>query len=190
MAYLTQAALEAMGFAHLGADIQISERASIYNPERISLGDHTRIDDFCVVSGNVSLGRNVHLAVHCNVAGGTPGIRMADFSGLAYGCQVFAQSDDYSGRTMTNPTVPTAFKHEILAPVEIGRHAILGAGTIVFPGVVIGEGVATGAHSTVVRSLEPWGIYLGSPAKLVKERDRGLLEYEQRYLAGEHTRTG
>ena len=37
-----------------------------------------------------------------------------------------AQSDDYSGRTMTNPTVAAKYKHETEAAVRIGRHSILG----------------------------------------------------------------
>ena len=39
MGYLTRDALEAMGFAHLGKDVQISEKASIYGAGRVSVGD-------------------------------------------------------------------------------------------------------------------------------------------------------
>ena len=111
----------------------ISDKASLYNCELIDIGDNSRIDSLCVVSGKVSIGRNVHIAVFCNVAGGEAGISMLDFSGLAYGCQVFAQSDDYSGATLTNPTVPDKYKAEIKQPVVIGRHAIVGTKSIVFP---------------------------------------------------------
>ena len=60
----------------------------------------------------VKIGRNVHIAIFCNVAGGEKGIHLDDFSGLAYGCHVITQSDDYSGKTLTNPTVPDEFKRE------------------------------------------------------------------------------
>src|SRR5690554_528250 len=132
MAYLTVETLESMGFKSVGKDVKVSEKASIYNPECIELGDFSRIDDFCVISGNVNIGRNVHIAPFCLVAGGEKGVIMDDFSGLAYGVQVFSQSDDYSGRTLTNPTVSDKFKCERKAAIRIGRHVIIGASSMVF----------------------------------------------------------
>lgn len=72
MAFRIQQELDAMGFKHLGRHVQISDKASIYNPDQIEIGDHSRIDDFCVFSGRATIGRNVHIAVFCNVAGGEP----------------------------------------------------------------------------------------------------------------------
>ncbi|MEM7611031.1 MAG: acyltransferase [Pseudomonadota bacterium] len=182
MPFLTETELASLNFKSLGLNVRISDRAAIYNPELIEVGDHSRIDDFCVVSGRVSLGRNVHLAVFSNIAGGTEGVCLEDFCGLAYGCQVFSQSDDYSGETMTNPTVPTQFKNERRARVVLGRHSIVGANSVVFPGVEMGEGTAVGAMSVVTRSTDPWSIYVGNPAKRVKERRKDLLVLEQEYL--------
>jgi acetyltransferase-like isoleucine patch superfamily enzyme len=114
LAFLNEQQLAQMGFKHLGTNVRISDKASIYNPDQIEIGDHSRIDDFCVISGKVIIGRNVHIAVFCNVAGGEKGVTFEDFSGLAYGCHVFTQSDDYSGRTLTNPTVPGKYKRKRL----------------------------------------------------------------------------
>ncbi len=183
MAYLSDEQLAGMGFAALGTGVRISDRAAIYEPEKVSVGDYSRIDDFCIVSGNVSLGRNVHVAAFCNLAGGSPGITMQDFSGLAYGCQVFAQSDDYSGGSMTNPTVPKAYKHETFKAVMIGRHAIIGTNAIVFPGCDVAEGCAVGAGALIAKPTQPWGIYAGNPARRVKDRKRDLLELEKDYLS-------
>ena len=184
MAFLSAEQLQQMEFKALGVDVLISDKASIYNPEQISIGDHSRIDDFCVVSGRVNIGRNVHIAVFCNVAGGTEGVTLDDFSGLAYGCQVFSQSDDYSGATMTNPTVPSQYKNEKKSPVKIGRHCILGTFAVVFPGVEIAEGTAVGAAAVVTKSTDEWSIYAGNPARRVKDRKKDLLELERDYLAG------
>lgn len=185
MAYLTQQALEAMGFARLGRNVKISDKAAIYQPELMEIGDHSRIDDFCVVSGKVTIGRNVHIAPQCLVAGGEPGISFGDFSGLAYQVQVFAQSDDYSGATLTNPTVPAKYKREIKKPVLIGRHCIIGTGAIIGPGVTVGEGTAVGALAVLFKSADEWSIYLGSPARRLKARKRDLLALEAQYLAEE-----
>jgi galactoside O-acetyltransferase len=110
---------------------------------------------------------------------------MDDFSGLAFGCHLVAQSDDYSGATMTNPTVPARFKDESSAPVHIGRHAILGTGTVVLPGVTIAEGTSSGANTVFNRSTDAWSIYVGAPARRIKARDQGLLELEARLLEDE-----
>jgi acetyltransferase-like isoleucine patch superfamily enzyme len=185
MAYLTRNALEAMGFAELGQDVRISDKASIYEPGKMSLGDHTRIDDFCVISGRLRTGRNVHIAAQCLVAGGSPGIEMGDFAGLAYGVKLFAQSDDYSGASLTNPTVPAAYKAEIKAPVALGRHVIVGAGAIIGPGVTLGEGCAVGAGAVVIASCPPWTILAGVPAKSIKARGTGLLALEAELLRDE-----
>ncbi|MCC2970839.1 DapH/DapD/GlmU-related protein [Massilia sp. IC2-476] len=183
MAFLTTEQLAAMGFKHLGKNVKISDKAVIYNPDRVELGDHARIDDFCVVSGKVTIGRNVHIAVFCNVAGGSEGISFEDFSGLAYGCHVFSQSDDYTGATLTNPTVPAEYKKERKAAVRIGRHCIIGTNSLIFPGVHLAEGCSVGAMAMVTKSTEPWGVYSGIPAKRIKERKRDLLALEQAYLA-------
>jgi galactoside O-acetyltransferase len=79
MAFYQREALEKMGFKHLGENVKISDKASIYNHDLISVGDNSRIDDFCVLSGNITIGRNVHIAVFCNMAGGELGITMEDF---------------------------------------------------------------------------------------------------------------
>lgn len=182
MAFLSDKELSELRFKFLGKNVRISHKASIYNPELIDIGDHSRIDDFCVLSGRVTIGRNVHIAVFCNVAGGEKGVFLEDFSGLAYGCHVFSQSDDYSGGTLTNPTVPDRFKKEDKRPVVIERHCIVGACTIILPGVTLKEGAAIGAMSMVTKDTEAWSIYFGSPAKRIKGRKKTLLELEAAYL--------
>ncbi len=183
MPFLTTEQLAAIPFLKIGRNVKISDRAAIHSPHEISIGDNSRIDDFCVVSGKVALGRNVHIAVFCNIAGGTEGITFDDFSGLAYGCQVFSQSDDYSGASMTNPTVPARFKREIKAAIHIGRHCIVGAHSLIFPGVVLADGCCVGAMSMVTHSTDEWSINVGVPARNVKPRKRDLLLAEAEYLA-------
>ena len=108
-----------------------------------------------------------------------------DFSGLAMGCHVFTSSDDYSGKTMTNPTVPVQFKKINHGSVRLGRHVIVGASSVVFPGVNIADGCSIGAFSMVNKSTEQWGIYAGVPTARVRERSKDLLLLEQEYLASE-----
>ncbi|WP_347908159.1 acyltransferase [Pseudomonas grandcourensis] len=182
MAYLSAIQLSELGFRTLGKEVKISDKAAIYNPELIDLGDYTRIDDFCVVSGRVVFGKYNHITPMCLVAGGVPGIEFSDFCTLAYGVKIFSQSDDYSGATLTNSLVPKRYKNEIFEKVKLERHVIVGAGAIVMPGVTIKEGCSIGAMALVTKSTDPWGIYVGVPAERVKERKRDLLALEQMFL--------
>ncbi|WP_019026678.1 acyltransferase [Colwellia piezophila] len=182
MAYLSAEELTKLGFLYLGKNVKISDKASIYNCEQISIGNNTRIDDFCILSGKLTLGSNIHLAPFVLLAGGDEGIIMDDFSGCAYHVQIFSQSDDYSGKTMTNPTIPVEYKNEFKKAVSIGKHAIIGASSIIFPGVSLAEGCSVGALTLVNKSTKPWGIYLGNPAKRIKDRCNDLLKLEQQFL--------
>lgn len=182
MAYLTNKQLSEFGFKSLGNNIKVSDKASIYNPELISIGNHSRIDDFCVISGKITIGRNVHITPMCLVAGGEKGIIINDFVTFAYGVQVFTQSDDYSGKTMTNSTVPDKYKKEIKKEIRIEKYSIIGAGSIIMPGVILNEGTAIGAMSLVRKKTEPWSVYVGSPATKIKNRKKDLLKLAELYL--------
>lgn len=185
MSFLSQEQMTLMGFKSLGKNVRISDKAAIHNADQIEIGDNSRVDDFCVIAGKVSIGRNVHIAVFCNIAGGSEGVTLEDFAGLAYGCHVFSQSDDYTGRTLTNPTVPAIYKRETRKAVRIGRHCIVGTNSLIFPGVTLGEGCSVGAMSMVTKPTEEWSVYFGIPARKLKDRKRDLLALEQAYLNSE-----
>lgn len=182
MAYLSRQDLEKMGFKSLGKNVKISDKASVYNCEKIAIGDNSRIDDFCVVSGKVTIGRFCHIAPMCLVAGGKPGVMLHDFCGLAYGVKVFSQSDDYSGKSLTNSNIPEKYKNEFFAEICLKKHTIVGAGAVIMPGVIVGEGSSVGAMSLVSKSTDAWGIYVGVPAKKIKDRKKNILELEKQFL--------
>lgn len=187
MAYLTLEALRSLNFKSLGKNVKISDKASIYNPEQISIDDHSRVDDFCVLSGNITIGKYCHVTPMCLIAGGVPGVTLEDFSTLAYGVKIFSQSDDYSGATMVNSLVPKKYKNELYAAVHLKRQTIVGTNAVIFPGVTVEEGCAIGAMSLVLQSTEPWGIYAGTPAKRIKDRKKDLLKLEEMFLQSDHS---
>lgn len=186
MAYLTQVQLEQMGFRSIGKNVLISDKASIYNTDQIEIGNNSRIDDFCVISGNISIGSNVYIGPLCLIAGGEHGIIFEDFTTLAYGVKIFTQSDDYSGATLTNSTIPKKFKEEVKLKNIVKKHGIIGAGACILPGVILEVGSSVGAMSLVRKSTEPWGIYVGNPAKRLKDRKKDLLILEKQYLLENH----
>lgn len=184
MGFMSRAQIEAMGFAHVGCDVKLSDRASFYGVSRIAIGDHTRIDDFCVLSageGGIQIGAYVHIAIQSSLMGAGP-ITLEDFAGLSSRVAIYSSNDDYSGAHMTNPTVPVEFTGVSHAPVHLGRHVIVGAGSVVLPGVTLHEGVAVGALSLVRKDGEPFTIYAGNPARRIGSRRRDLLALEVAFL--------
>lgn len=175
--FLTPSEVKDLGLATTGVDVQISRDARIYGASQVSIGDHVRIDAFTLISAGapVTIGSYVHIAPFCSLSG-RGGIVIEDFSGLSGHVSIYTSSDDYSGRTMTNPTVPAEFKDVKSAHVHIGRHVIIGAGTILLPGASIGDGSAVGALCMVSRPLPEWKIFAGNPLRIIGKRQRDLLD--------------
>lgn len=177
--------LESLGFKRLGEDVLISKRASIFRPENIEIGNHVRIDDFCLLSGNIKLGNYIHIAAYSAFFGGKGTIIMDDFSGLAFRCSIVAETDDYSGMYLTNPEIDIQYRKITTSTVHIGKHVVLGTGSVVLPGVDIGEGCSFGSMALVNKNTEPWGVYVGAPCKRLKERSKEMLNLEKEFLASE-----
>lgn len=189
MSFYSQDELQALGFKRLGQGVRLSRKASIYNAANIEIGDHSRIDDFCVLSageGGIVIGKHVHIAVFSSLIGNGR-IALEDYSGLSSKVCLYSSNDDYSGEYMTNPTVPSEFTNVTHAPVKVGRHVIIGAGSVVLPGVTLHEGAGVGALSLVKQDCESFGMYFGSPARRVGKRSMKLLELESQLVAYAHS---
>lgn len=180
--FLNEAALEALGLASFGADVRIDAAARFYGAGRIEVGSHTRIDAFAVLSageGGIRVGNHVHIAAHGFIAGAGQ-IELEDFANISGRVSIYSSNDDYTGATLTGPTVPDELKNVEVAPVRIGRHVIVGAGSVILPGVTIGEGAAIGALSVVKRDVEPFAVVAGTDGRVIGTRKRDLLELESR----------
>ncbi|MEG4144888.1 acyltransferase [Microcoleus sp. Pol12B5] len=166
--------------AQVGQDVIIWPKAKIVYPEVIAIGDSVIIDDFVFIMGGKStqLGSFVHIASFTSITGGGE-LLMEDFTALSSGVRVFTGNEDYLGGCLTNSSVPYPYRLPTRSFVHIRKHAIIGANTVILPGVVIGEGAAIGANSLVTKDCEAWKIYAGSPAKAIKIRPQDkILELE------------
>lgn len=184
MAWLTNEQIQKLELASVGENVKISDKASFHNCGNIHIGDNTRIDDFCVISagvGGIYIGRNVHIAVFSSLIGKGK-ITLRDFSNISSRVSIYSSNDDYSGDSLTNPTIPEAFKKVTVSSVDIGKHAIVAAGCVLLPGVKLGEGVAVGALSLVKDNVPSFQVVAGVPARLIGTRSTELLQLEQKYL--------
>ena len=182
--FYTETELRSLGLHSFGKNVLISRKASVYNPKKMKLGNNVRIDDFCILSGKIIIGNYIHIGAGSYLFGGEVGITMEDFSGIAPGGRIFALCDDFTGNFLTNPTVPKKFLNLCSKQVKFERHALLGADSVILPGVTLHEGVAVGAMSLITKSLESWSIYAGTPLQKIKERSKKLLEMEKKLLLG------
>lgn len=180
MAYLNEEQIANIGFKSIGYNVLISDRVSFYGADRISIGNDVRIDDFCLISAGIlgiDIGSHVHLAAGCYLFG-MEKITLSDFSGLSSRVSIYSSSDDYMGHALTNPTIPEDYRNIESLPVFLGRHVIVGSGSIILPGSHLDDGVAIGALCLVNTYCESFGVYAGNPLRFVKERNKGLLVKE------------
>lgn len=179
--YYDRVDLMNLGFKKLGENVLVSMKASIYGAENISIENNVRIDDFCILSGSIQIGSYIHIAAYSAIYGGTAGVEIDDFVNISSRVTIYAECDDFSGITMTNPLIPIKYKNICNSKVTIKKHAIIGATSVILPGAVIGEGSAFGSFSFVNKSTEAWSMNVGIPCKKIGERKKNLLDLEKKF---------
>ena len=149
----------------------------------IEFGNNIIIDSFTYIYAKkkMKIGSNVFISsfVFLN---GSEIIEIGDFSGIYQGVKLHSSTDDFKGWGIGGPPVEDKYRNSYRAPVRIGKFAVVGANSVVLPGVTIGEGASVGACSVVTRNLEPWGIYIGN--KKIGQRDKdAVMENYKHYLS-------
>jgi galactoside O-acetyltransferase len=170
--------LDFFGFASLGEDVFISKNTMIYQPNLISIGNNVRIDDFSKLNGKITIGSNIHIASFVCLMG-SHGIVLNDFVQISLRATLLSASDDFSGEFLVGPQIPSKYRNVSGGQIVLEKHALVGAGSMIFPGVTLREGTAVGAMSLVMRSTKKWTVYFGNPAVPIKERSRNMLELEK-----------
>ena len=186
--YYDSQTLNSFGFNDVGKNVFIAKNATIIGLENIQIADNVRIDSYSMLmakNGKLSIGSNVHLAAYCYVAASC-GVEIMDYCGLSQRVSIYTTSDDYSGFTLTNPTIPEKYKNLKQGMVRLEPHVIVGSGSVILPGVTIESGTAVGALSLVHKSLPSWSIYFGIPARKLRNRSQSLLGLAAKFeCAGE-----
>ncbi|WP_319201703.1 acyltransferase [uncultured Ilyobacter sp.] len=176
MSFYSEKELKEIGFKSFGKEVLISRKISIYGAENMSIGDNVRIDDFCILSGEINIGSHIHIAAGNYIFAGSTGVELKDFVGLSSRCSIYATSDDYTGRALIGPIIPEKYRRVQSRKVILEKYTVLGSGTTLLPGSYLEEGVAVGANSLVYKRLKEWSIYSGSPVTKVRDRKKELLE--------------
>ncbi|MBC7462566.1 MAG: acyltransferase [Thermoleophilia bacterium] len=176
--------LLSLGIGSCGENVAVDPTTRLIGIERIHLGSNVRVDAFSVLSagaGGIHVGDFVHIAAYVFLAGAGR-ISVGDHVGLSGRVSVYSSNDDYSGGALSNPTAPLDLRNVTTADVSFGRHVLVGAGSVVLPGVSVGEGASVGALSLVRADVAPFTMVAGIPARVLGARGRGMLDAEQELL--------
>lgn len=177
--FYTEQELSQLGLKSYGENVRISRYAQIYSPEKISIGDNVRIDDFCILSGNITIGSHIHIAAYCALYGADYGIIMEDYTGLSARATIYAAMDDFSGEYLIGPIHDDKCTNVTGGKVILHEYSQIGACSMIFPNVQVGEGAILGAMSMIKKDLDPWTINAGIPATFIKKRAKTFLKYIQ-----------
>lgn len=174
--FYSEEELVQLGFKSIGKGCMISRKASFYGVSKMSIGNNVRIDDFCILSGNIILGNHIHISAYCAIYG-SEGVEFEDYTGMSARGTIYSSMDDFSGEYLIGPIHPEETTHVTGGKVTVKRFSQIGANALIFPDLTIGEGCVVGACSMVRKDLEPWGIYYGIPVKRAKDRSKVLVKY-------------
>lgn len=175
--FMTPEEMNTVGFSSIGNNVLISKKVSIYGASKISIGSNVRIDDFCILSGKITIGNCVHISAYTGMFAGDAGIVVEDYATISSRNCIYAINDDYSGLFMTNPMVDEKYRNVTQKKVTIGKYSIIGSGCTCLPGVTIGEGAAIGAMSLIKRDIDAWSMNVGIPCHKYDNREKNILNF-------------
>ena len=162
--------------------VKTYEYTKIIGIDNIKFGHDIIIDDFTFIYATtpMSFGNFVHIAAFSSIIGGAD-LFIEDFVAISHGVRILTGTDDFKDWGFGNSTIPLKFRNVTRKPIRIGRFCIIGANSVVLPGVTIGEGAMVGANSVVTKDLAPWGVHIGN--KRISERNKiAVLENYERFL--------
>jgi acetyltransferase-like isoleucine patch superfamily enzyme len=116
--------------------------------------------------GGVRIGRNSTFQIECLVLGTGlgPELTIGDNVAIAYRAVICLGHHD-----LNSPNFDA-----VLAPVTIEDYVVIGLGATILCGVTLGEGCVVAAGAVVTRSVPPYAIVAGNPARVIGERSRDL----------------
>jgi galactoside O-acetyltransferase len=182
--YYSPDELKDFNFKACGENVLISRKASLYMTSKMSFGHDVRIDDFCLLIGDIEVGSYVHIAAYTGIHVSIGKVTISDFCAFSSGVTIYTTSDDYTGEFIPG-NVPSEYKKYNSKDIFFGRHAVVGTQSVILPGAYLPEGVAVGACSLVKKHLKPWWVYFGVPVQKLYERKRDLLQLEKQFLEAE-----
>jgi len=135
-----------------------------------SIGNRTRIWQYVVVLSGAKIGCDVNICSHCLIENDVVvGDRVTIKSGVQLWDGLRVGNDVFIGPnvTFTNDKFPRSKNYpEKFLETLIENGASIGGGAVILPGLVIGVGAMIGAGAVVTKSVPPYAIVVGNPARI------------------------
>lgn len=140
-----------------------------YNPqltevqEDVTIGAGTRIGSFTLLHAHAIIGTGCTIGSHCNICRSEIGdnVSIQTACHITRGTRI--EDDVFIGPGVVTLN-DTLSDEELRAPV-IMRGARIGGGSLILPGIIIGENAFVGAGSLVTRDIASGGSSFGNPAR-------------------------
>jgi len=175
--FYTTEELKKFPFKSIGKDVRISKLANIRFPELVTIGDHVAIGPYVYISVRMDIGNRVEINPNVTILGSNKSYcKLEDYTFISSGSTLICGTDDYSGSYLIGKMVPDSYRNVTYGQIVLKRYSGIGANCVVFPNVTIEEGTVIGAYSIVKKSLKPWSIYYGIPARRERERKKDLIK--------------
>lgn len=129
----------------LGPGAYLHRGITMFAPWRIVIADNTVIHFDCFLDGRGGL----TIGKNCDIS---------------FGVRIFTEEHDMDSKTY----------EAIVEPVVVRDNCVIGSYSIILPGVTVGEGAVVAAGSVVTKSVEPYSIVGGVPAKHIRQRRQDL----------------
>ena len=148
----------------IDSDIVIKQNVTVY-------GSHIAIDKGFYCTTFLTLGDYTHISPYVTVIGGKETSLIGlGFNNIMAGARIICGSDRFDDSGLFGAMIPHHLKGtQIIRPVIMEPLSNIGTNAIILPGAKLREGVLVTAGSLLMGDTEPWGVYRGSPAVLVKK---------------------
>jgi acetyltransferase-like isoleucine patch superfamily enzyme len=155
-------------FKRIGENVIFEGGVLVFHPETITIGHHVYIGHNTILKGyymnELVIGDHTWIGQGCffHSAGG---ISIGEAVGIGPMVKIIS-----SHHQMDDPTKPVLFQDVEFERVVIESGGDIGMGAIILPGITIGEGAVVGAGAVVTKSVPPYAIAVGNPARITKYR--------------------
>lgn len=131
-----------------GNGTYIDYKVFIRYPWKFKIGCNVIINQYCRFYSSQQI-KDAYIEIHDNVV-------------ISPQVTFFSAGHDYKQLTLP----------DIAASIVVEEHAWIGGNSIILPGVTIGKGSVVGAGSVVSKSIPPWSVATGNPARVIKKRNK------------------
>ena len=155
-----------------GSKIRYRTRIDVLPFNRFELGKNSTIEDFCTINngvGDVLIGDETLIGMSNVIIGP---VTIGNNVILAQNIVVSALNHEYR-----DVTVPIHAQKILTAPIVIEDDCWIAANAVITAGVIIGKHSVVAANAVVTKSIPPYSVAVGNPAKVIKQYDFALKEW-------------